>query len=214
MAIHGYKHARSWGVKLDGSTSNHYPAGVTVKCLNIGAFVSLLGLSACFGPTSTVGTPGGLAGEGEVCTGVEPSSIMAPITDLTIEMGQGRTKVAFRPHVNEDRLELSQGAQGMAMIVYDLQVRGGNISGNNLCATIVTTNNFSNIDQNDYIPMQRLAYVLERDDGDYFAGPIYHPFGWNAPADYEAESFRLGLRVFVGDRVGTIQREFELFDDL
>jgi hypothetical protein len=201
-------------VKLDGCYSNHYPCGVSVKCLDITAFGILFGLSGCFGPTSTVGTPGGLAGEGKVCTGIDPSSVVAPIEDLTIEMGQGRTKVGFQPHVNEERLELSQGAQGMAMIVYDLQILGGNISGANLCATIVTTNTFSNIEQDDYIPMQKLAYVLERDDGDYFAGPIYHPFGWNAPADYEAESFRLGLRIFVGDKVGTIQREFELIDGL
>ena len=185
-----------------------------MKYLNLGLLFFVTSSTACFGPTNTLSTPGGLAGEGEICTGIDPSTANPQSSDLVIEMGQGRTKVEFQPYIDEDRLELSQGAQGMAMIVYDIQVQANNISGNGLCATIVVSNNFSTVNSEDYIPMRRMAYVLERDDNDFFAGPIYHPFGWNTPNDYETESFRMNLRVFVGDKVGSISRDFELIDDL
>ena len=184
-----------------------------MKYLNLGAFIFLIGLNGCFGPTSTLEASGGLAGEGQTCTGIDPSTVSSPNNDLVIEMGQGRTKVEFQPYINEDRLELSQGAQGMAMIVYDLQVQANELSGSELCATIVAKNNFSTVNSDDYIPMRQMSYVLERDDNDYFAGPVFHPFGWNIPKDYETESFIVNLRVFVGDKSGTIRREFELIDN-
>ncbi len=61
--------------------------------------------------------------------------------------------------------------------------------------------------------MNRLAYVLEQDEGDFYGGPIYHPFGWKAPHEYETEDFQLTLKVFIGVKVGTLQRSFELIDD-
>jgi len=175
-------------------------------------FGCLVFCTACFGSTSTVDNVGSIAGEGNLCEGIDPNTLNSPSSELTVEIGEGRTKLEFQPHIEEDRLELSQGAQGMAMIVYDLQVRGTGLGGGELCATIVANNRFTQINQEDYLPMFKRSYVLERNDDDFYAGPVYHPFGWNDPDDYQAEKFNVTIKVFVGEKLGTISREFELVD--
>jgi len=167
--------------------------------------------AACFGAAPSSQT-GGTAGEGQTCEAVDPQTLGSPSPELTIEIGQGRSKLEFQPYINEDQLELIQGAQGMAMIVYDLQVRASGLSGRDLCATIVANNRFSKIDQKEYLAQTRRAYVLERNDDDFYAGPVYHPFGWNPPEDYQAEQFNVTLKVFVGNKQGSVSREFELID--
>ena len=171
----------------------------------------LAALSGCFGGSTTAPSNGGLPGEGERCEGGSPTEI-GSTSDLILELGEGRTRLDFQPHLNEDRLEIVRGAQGMAMIVYDLQVQGDNLAGNRVCASIMVQNQFSTVAPGDYIPMNKLEYVLLKDDSDFYGGPIFHPFGWNSTFDYETETFRVNVRVTIGDRTGTISREFELID--
>lgn len=168
-------------------------------------------LCGCFGSTTTVGPNGALPGEGELCEGEAPIEV-GNTSDLILELGEGRTRLEFQPFLNEDRLEIVQGAKGMAMIVYDLQVQGNNLAGNKVYASIMVKNRLLTVASTDYIPMNRLEYVLLKDDSDFYGGPIFHPFGWNSTFDYETETFQVNVRVTVGDRTGTIAREFELID--